>query len=146
MDAEKLAELRQLHEDAMPGTWVDVPDESFDRCVKSGDYYVATCHFGAFNVNANARLIAAARNALPELLAEIERLQAAQRWIPVDERLPEQRVDHDSMSVWVEACNEICFYKAYYSHYTHFWYEPFNGDPIYRITHWRYWQAPDAQP
>lgn len=76
IDADKMAELRRLAEEATPGPWrtsereLTIEDEE--------GQWVADCH--GFNLGrphaANAAFIAAAHTALPVLLDEVERLRA----------------------------------------------------------------------
>lgn len=76
---DKLEELRRLEKAATPARWQSNGDgtevtgpEFFDN---DGNDWQSIC--GSFPHKGNANLIAAARNALPELLDEIERLRDA---------------------------------------------------------------------
>lgn len=88
MNDERMAELRRLAEAAVPGPWF-----STDGCCVFADGYNGIADAFALNKDhpngetidcpwpheqcqTNARFIAAARTAVPELLAECERLRA----------------------------------------------------------------------
>lgn len=72
----ELAELRRLHEAATPDPWTwSQPGERVVMRVGTADYMDAT-HQPDSHGPANISLAVAARNALPRLLAEIERLRA----------------------------------------------------------------------
>lgn len=91
--AEELAELRRLHEAATPGPWTSRKaymdtDGAFDYGIVGhvdGELRVIAETFGRVAVSKfppakeSAEFIAAARNALPRLLDEIERLRAVIR-------------------------------------------------------------------
>lgn len=83
MDKPSLKALRELHEKATPGPW----EQSIAGI--EGDNYVAGTgpwHRNHFNESASmddAALIAAARNALPALLAIAEAARAARPYIGV---------------------------------------------------------------
>jgi hypothetical protein len=156
MDAERLAELRKLEAAAHAGPWYTVEWEDGNWHLESDEFFLSGDD-GLFEQD--AALIAAARNALPELLAEIERLQAAQRWIPVGERLPEADPNEDQMSVDVLVCyidsddgNTACS-VAWYDFMWEEWRTTGPGEvdifdvPEGLVTHWRPLPArPDTQP
>ena len=77
---ERIAELRRLHEAATPPPWLDdggyrARRESDGECLYEGK------HFEAHRSD-NIELTVALRNALPALLAEIERLQKFKNAFP----------------------------------------------------------------
>lgn len=99
MDAERLRELEQLLEEATPGPWVAETASTADNPLLAGDAVVwsrgavdkdgdskfvtniGPSRIGAVGVafdheEADARFIAAARNALPDLLAYVRQLEA----------------------------------------------------------------------
>lgn len=69
-----------------------------------------------------------ARNNLEEYIAELE---AAQRWIPVSERLPEEDTDGNALMAicrysgeWVRTAFGAEFADEFVRHYTHWMYAP----------------------
>jgi hypothetical protein len=71
-----LAKLRVLHEAATPGPWVVVTGKNISIGPCPGQR-VALCNYDNGPIEkANAALIAAMFNALPDLIAEIEQLRA----------------------------------------------------------------------
>ena len=78
MNTEKRKRLRELAEKATPGPWRKVVCNKEDgwSCVM-GEHEAVTDGVQTGEMNGdNADFIAAARNALPELLDEVERLRA----------------------------------------------------------------------
>jgi hypothetical protein len=80
---DDLAELERLHAKATPGPWeVDTCDDP-DELRDDGWYFIwsdhgqVTTHWHSRNSRTNHQLIAATRNALPALLAEVRRLRLA---------------------------------------------------------------------
>ena len=71
-----LKELRRLHEAATPGPWLDAGPVGYSTGVISAGGWIALFYGPPANldVKGNVVLACATRNALPELLDEIERL------------------------------------------------------------------------
>jgi hypothetical protein len=69
---ETIAELKRLLAEATPGPWLH---ETMAKCVSGGTPLRAICRWSADRNDAD--LIAAGRNALPSLLADIEMLRDA---------------------------------------------------------------------
>lgn len=80
MKPETLSLLRRLHEEATPAPWEAHDDENGDGWLMAGAVFLASTETYASNGDghalSNAALIAAARNALPELLSYVERTKA----------------------------------------------------------------------
>lgn len=105
---ERIAEIRAREQAATPVTWtitqmlypciVDEGDTGFDvRATGEGASWGAHC-----DAEADADFIAHARQDVSDLLAEVERLRAERRWIPVGERLPDdERLPADDSPVLV---------------------------------------------
>src|SRR5690554_980741 len=73
---EERNELRRLYEAALPGAWVADGDCVLSRDSNESAAVVADCQAAGPAVDdANAALIAAARNALPRLLDNIDALE-----------------------------------------------------------------------
>lgn len=86
--------IRARCEAATPGEWKEEPNLGGVPCVIAPSQNRAIAelyraHDGQSCVDAD--FIAHARQDIPALLAEVDRLREAQRWIPVSERLPELR-------------------------------------------------------
>jgi hypothetical protein len=106
MNDERLKELQGLCERATPGPWYANPaDEglilaecgpvigrAYDDLDQSSGLELTPEQIADIGERAptNAQFISECRTALPELLREVSDLRAAQRWIPVEERLPER--------------------------------------------------------
>jgi hypothetical protein len=69
---EKIVELKRLLAESTPGPWLH---ETMAKCVSGGTPLRAICRWSADRNDAD--LIAAGRNALPSLLADIELLREA---------------------------------------------------------------------
>ena len=80
MTGERLAELKALASAASPGPWTffgPAPHSGFCCVLPVGTgRYVATVTNGSRETVGNAAFIATARQAVPELIAEVERLRA----------------------------------------------------------------------
>lgn len=88
---EYLAELRRLADAATPGPWdSDYRLGDIAIPVYVGEDEWEAYRLGAFECTNDAKFATASRTAIPELLDHIEKLEAANRWIPVTERLPER--------------------------------------------------------
>ena len=75
--------------------------------------------------------LAEAANEMNRLNARIAELEAAQRWIPVSERLPEEDTDGNTLMAicrhsgeWVRAPFGAEFADEFVRHYTHWMYAP----------------------
>lgn len=72
---EELAELRRLDAEATPGPWRKYGG-SFDHpIIAASSVELPTVDLGTIGSKADANYVVATRNALPRLLAEIERLR-----------------------------------------------------------------------
>ena len=71
MTPEEIAELKRLLEKATPGPWIN--KDGF-LCTEDPSW----CDIADCELDEDAALIAAAVNALPRLIAEVERLAATQ--------------------------------------------------------------------
>lgn len=79
MTPERIAEIRRLAEAATKGPWLIEPGQKIDEIYivdAPTDGRIARMWNGRTCREANAEFIAVARNALPELLDEVERLRA----------------------------------------------------------------------
>lgn len=81
-----LGKLRELEKDATPGKWEQFNAKAGQRSaigVLGGGRNIRIADVGdrqlsVEQINADAKFIAAARNAMPELLAEVDRLRAVE--------------------------------------------------------------------
>lgn len=117
IDEAELDELERLCAEATPGPWViDSGQYCPEACHYGGpqeyvyvmgerDHYVADCWCeGAPQDKPNARLIAAARNALPALIAEVRRLRGEQDCA----RVAELEAELDESQYDLEAQRRAC--------------------------------------
>jgi hypothetical protein len=77
---DELTELELMEKTATPGPW-EYSDDGFTDDVRAGYECLASLrgHHNGDNTAENAKLVAAVRNALPSLLAELRELRAAAR-------------------------------------------------------------------
>jgi hypothetical protein len=80
MKPERLEELKRICEAATDGPWRYEKKEHWPDCAKRPDYidgvWLAHDDFLEVHDEGEAKFIAEARTAIPELLAEVERLQS----------------------------------------------------------------------
>ncbi len=75
MTPERLAKIKQLCDEATPGPWNS--DEEAEYIFSDGDMVAEIRGIGAYlHTQNNAAFIAASREIVPELIAEVELLQA----------------------------------------------------------------------
>jgi hypothetical protein len=94
-----LDKLKELCDRATPGPWETNHSGTHVAFRQNpngsiGDYHFATIHGHAHDLANNGRFIAAAREAMPKLIAEIDRLRAA---LHLGEKMA-QEFETDSMS------------------------------------------------
>lgn len=89
MTEQEIAEIEQITEAATLGPWKATFGMDCRAFITTTD---ENSDFKVYN-HADAAFIAHARADIPALLAEIRRLQEADRWIPVAERLPDRWIE-----------------------------------------------------
>jgi hypothetical protein len=77
---DELTELERLGRGATPGPW-EYSDNGFTDDIRAGHECLASLrdHQNGDNTAENAKLVAAVRNALPSLLAEVRELRAFEK-------------------------------------------------------------------
>lgn len=141
MTDEELSAIKARAEAATEGPWESVQDY-YDgpwymlyeqRCVgddKASDLFDGRSHY-LIDAPNNAAFAAHAREDIPALLAEIERMKTERRWVPVDERLPETG-ESVLIALPYPIIGRSCTTGGYVNHT---WYcDDFGGEA--EVTHW----------
>ena len=91
MNQKELNEIKERCDKATEGPWLANGTSDYTEIYDANAWGKALAPLALVGSNPkDADFIAHARQDIPALLAEIKRLQQAQRWIPVTEGLPEE--------------------------------------------------------